>query len=143
MPITPPLQAQYAGMPGQWTDSIAALPEGLIVSETPPVVTVDLPLGPGTYLAYTPVTFAADGLTLEAAAQGEPAIGIILYDIVVPAGQNRGVPVMRAAGLNKDMITWPASYTTDAQKFAAFEGAPSPTNIVVKQAYRGSVVTQP
>ena len=143
MPITPPIQAQYAGVPGQWSDSISALPEGLIVGETPPVVTQDLPLSAGTYLAYTPVKFNTAGTSLEVAAQGEPAIGILLKDIVVPAGQNIGVPVMRAAALNKDLITWPASYTTDAHKFNAFEGAPTPTNIVVKLAYRGSVVAQP
>ena len=143
MPITPALEAQYAGVPSQWVESISALPEGLIVSETPPVVTVDLPLSAGTYLAYTPVKFNTAGTSLEVAVQGKPAIGILLKDIVVPAGQNVGVPVMRAAGLNKDLINWPASYTTDAHKYGAFEGAPTPTNIVVKLAYRGSVVAQP
>lgn len=142
MAITPPLLAQKAGFPGQWTDSINALPEGLIVGETPAVVTVDLPLASGQSLsAYTPVAF--DGDELVEATAGEPAIGIILYDIETGTGEAPGVPVLRAGCLNKDLINWPASYTTDALKFGAFEGAASPTNIVVRQAYFGSVVAQP
>lgn len=142
MAIVPPILSQTAGFPGQWSEDIGDNLEGLIVGETPPVVTVDLPLAPGQSLkAFTPVTFD-DGELVEA-TEGTPAIGIILYDIETGTGEAPGVPVLRAGCLNKDIINWPDSYTTDAQKFSAFEGAPSPTNIVVRQAYYGSVVAQP
>lgn len=143
MAIVAPNLAQQAGFPRQWADTITDTLEGLIVGETPPVVTVDLPLVAGTYSAYSPVKFNTAGTALEIAAQGAPAIGIILYDIVVPAGQTPGVPVLRSGCLNKDMIAWPASYTTDAHKFGAFEGAPTPTVISVRKAYAGSVIPQP
>lgn len=142
MTITPPNSAQQAGFPRQWADDIAGVLEGLIVGESPRVVTIDLPLAVGTYKAYSPVKFDADGVTCVAAAKGDPAIGILLYDIVVTVAKT-GVPVLRSGCLNKDMIAWPASYVTDADKFGAFEGAPTPTVIEVRKAYLGSVVPQP
>lgn len=136
--------AQTAGYPGQWSEQIIGFPDGLIVGETPAVVTEDMVLAADqTLLAYTPVGFDADENLVEAEEGVIQAIGIVLYDIVVPAGVTPGVPVMRQACLNKDMLAWPVSYDTDAKKLAAFRGAPTPTSIVVRKAYRGSIVAQP
>lgn len=146
MPIYPPQdRAQLAGMPGQWSDSAIGSHDHLFAGDTPLHVIVDLPLALSQTLpAYTPVKWNAGNTGLIAAVAGDAAIGITLYDIVVPAsGALPGVPIMRAACLNKDALNWGASYDTDAKKFAAFDGAPAPTQIVVRQVYRGSVVSQP
>lgn len=74
---------------------------------------------------------------------GIQAIGITLYPITTGAGENPGVPILRAACVAKHIVNWPASYTTDAQKLNAFAGAPTPTNIVVREVYFGSTVSAP
>ena len=43
------------------------------------------------------------------------------------------VEVTRWACVNPDALSWDASYDTAAKKLYAFEGAPSPTNIIVRQ----------
>ena len=86
-------------------------------------------------------TSFAGGAT--ALAGGIGAIGLTLYPITVAANQTPGVPILRAACVAKHMVNWPASFTTDAQKLNAFAGAPTPTNIVVREAYYGSTVPAP
>lgn len=146
MPIEAPQdRAQLAGVPSQWSDTITGTHAHLLAGDTPLVVTVDLPMDlDQTVPAYTPVAWNAGGTGLVPAEQGTPAIGITLKDIEVEAtGDEPGVPILIAACLNKDALNWDDSFTTDAQKFAAFNGADAPTNIVVRQVYRGSVVAQP
>lgn len=145
-PINAPQdRAQFAGMPSQWEQEVLGSHTHLYAGNTPHVVTQDLPLALNqTLKAYTPMMWNAGRTGLIPATQGTPAVGIILYDIVVPAtGDLPGVPVVTQACLNKDALTWDASFTTDAQKYAAFVGANTPTNIVVRLVYRGSVVAQP
>jgi len=148
--INSPYLAHTAGFPSQSSDTINDVLEGLIVGETPAVVTQDLALAASqTLAAYTPVGFNSSGFLVPAlrgsvAPEDDiQAIGITLYPIVVAGGQNPGVPILRAGCLAKHMINWPASFTTDAHKFAAFAGAPTPTNIVVREVYYGSVVAAP
>lgn len=139
-----------AGFPSQSTDTINPVLEGLIVGETPAVITQDMQLAEDQTLdAYTPVGFDADGNLVEALTGSvDPdddihPIGITLYDIVVDEGENPGVPILRAGCLAKHLINWPASFDTDAKKFAAFEGASSPTSIVVREVYFGAAVAAP
>lgn len=140
----PQNRAQFAGTPSQWSESVTGTHEHLYADYTPLVSIVDLPLAlDQTIPAYTPVMRNVAG-ALVAATQGTPAIGITLRDHVVPAtGELPGTGIVIQACLNIDAIAWPASYTTDAQKFAAFQGADTPSNIVLKRVYRGSVVAQP
>lgn len=141
----PQNRAQLAGMPSQWKDDVTGSHTHLYASDTPLPVIVDLPLALNqTIPAYTPVAWNAGGTGLVAAAEGTPAIGITLRDHVVAAtGDLPGTGIVIQACLNIDAIAWPASYTTDAQKFTAFQGADTPTAIVLKRVYRGSVVAQP
>lgn len=150
MAVNLPNLGPSAGYPGQWTDTINPVLEGLIVGDTPAVVTQDLQAAASQTLdVYTPVGFDASGNLVPAVIDtGTPAnsikaIGITLYKIVIPAGQNPGIPILRAGCLAKHMINWPASFDTDAKKFAAFAGAPTPTNIVVREVYFGSTVSAP
>ena len=146
MPIEAPQnRAQLAGLPGQWSDSITGSHDHLLSGDTPLVVTVDYPLAlDQTLAAYTPVVWNAGGTGLVAAAPGTPAIGIVLKDCTVAStGDMPGAPILIAGALNPDALAWPAAFDTDAERMAAFNGAPAPTNIVLKRVYRGSVVAQP
>ncbi|TPN04550.1 head decoration protein [Mesorhizobium sp. B2-1-2] len=150
MTVNLPNLGPSAGTPSQWTDTINPVLEGLIVGETPAVVTQDMQLAASQTLeAFTPVGFDDSG-NLVAALTGSAdpaddikAIGITLYKIVVPAATNPGVPILRSGCLAKHMLAWPASFDTDAEKFNAFAGAPTPTNIVVREVYFGSTVAAP
>lgn len=141
--------AQSAGVPSQWEDQILPVPEGLICGETPAVVVTDQTMAANTTIAaYTPVGFDDSGNLVEAVRDSvDPAddvapIGITLKDHAT-GGTVEGVPILRAGCLNRDLINWPASFDTDAEKLAAFEGAPSPTSIVVRKVYLGATVAQP
>ena len=143
--VTLPINlAQTAGFPSQWSDSIAAVAEGLIVGETPAVVIQDMVMAAGqTILAYTAVGYDGSDNLVPAISGTTQAIGITLFDIVTLASPVQGVPILVQGCLNKDMITWPASYNTDEKKFEAFRGAPTPTSIVVRKVYLGATVAQP
>ncbi|PBB41807.1 hypothetical protein CK222_21890 [Mesorhizobium sp. WSM3866] len=150
MDINLPNLGPSAGTPSQWTDTINPVLEGLIVGETPAVVVQDLKAAANQTLEpYTPVGFDDSGNLVPALvgsvdpADDIKAIGITLFKIVIPVGQNPGLPILRSGCLAKHMIAWPASFDTDAEKFAAFAGAPTPTNIVVREVYFGSTVAAP
>ena len=143
MPINVPYRAQSAGIPSQWSDTIVPVLEGLIVGETPAVVTEDMTFAVNqTIPPFTPVGFDGSGNLIPAVHPTTPAVGLTLVDLA-PINSIRGAPVLRAGCLNKDMIAWPASYDTDEKKLEAFRGAPTPTNIVVRKVYLGALLTQP
>lgn len=143
MPINAPYLAHEAGVPGQWSDEINPVREGLIVGN-PDVVTVDAVIAANQTFEepYVPVMEDLDG-NLVPAEEGTPAVGILLRPVTTGASPLQGQPLLIQAGLNMDMIAWPASYDTDAKKLNAFKGAPTPTAIVVKKAYLGATVAQP
>ncbi|RVC69780.1 hypothetical protein EN759_06655 [Mesorhizobium sp. M00.F.Ca.ET.038.03.1.1] len=150
MTVNLPNLGPSAGTPSQWTDTINPVLEGLIVGDTPVAVVQDLQAAANQTLeAYTPVGFDGSGNLVPAVidtvtpANSIKAIGITLFKIVIPNGQNPGLPILRSGCLAKHMINWPASFDTDAKKFAAFAGAPTPTNVVVREVYFGSTVAAP
>lgn len=140
--INLPKLGHTAGYPGQWTDTINPALEGLIVGESPAVVVRDMIALNGAALPpYTPLMKDGAG-KLVAATPGTPAVGINLVPLDGVTA-NIGIPVLIQGCLAKHMIAWPAAFDTDAEKFAAFEGADTPTNIVVREVYFGSTVAQP
>lgn len=150
MATLPTNMPQLAGFPGQWSDTIAPVPEGLIVGETPAVATVDMTIAASqTIPAYTPVGLNAGGHLVPAVHDaGTPAnaikpVGITLYDITTPASPVQGIPVLIQGCLNKDMLAWPASFNTDELKLEAFRGAPTPTSIIIRKVWLGATVAQP
>lgn len=144
MAIQVPNLAHLAGFPGQWDDEINPVREGLIVGETPGVVTVDMTIAASQTIAeYTPVGFDGAGNLIPAVSGTTQAVGITLYPIVTPASPVQGIPVLIQGCLNKDMLNWGASYDTDEKKLEAFRGAPTPTSIVVRKVYLGATVAQP
>lgn len=144
MPINVPYRAQSAGIPSQWSDTINPALEGLIVGETPAVVTEDRTFAASqTIPAFTPLGFDGSGNLIPAVFGTTQAVALSLIDMVTPAGAVKGGPVLTQGCLNRDMIAWPASYDTDEKKLEAFRGAPTPTSIVVRKVYLGATVAQP
>lgn len=148
MAINTPYLAHLAGFPGQWSDEINPVREGLILNN-PDVVTEDMTIAASqTIVQYTPVGFNASGDLVPALWASDNTavkpVGITLFPITTPAGTPlKGVPILIQGGLNVDMINWPVSFDTIEKKLEAFRGAPTPTNIVVKKAYLGATVAQP
>lgn len=59
------------------------------------------------------------------------AIGVVAYATSGTPVQGDMIGVYRAGCFNPDRLTYDASYSTDTLKRMAFEGAPTPTNIIV------------
>lgn len=129
-----------AGIPSQGSDSFTVTPEGLIVGEYPAQFVQDIPVALSqTLAAYTVVGLNAAGNVVPAVYNADPdqavqAIGVIVYPVstgatgALPAGR-----ILRSGCINPDRLTWPASFDTDAKRYRAFEGAPSPTQIVLRK----------
>lgn len=139
--ITIPNRSQTAGIPAQWEDTIAAADVALITGHEPTVLTVDLLVAASQNIpALTPVGFDGSGRLVPALSGTTAAIGITLVAVVTDASTTyKGVPVYRGGCFNPDALNWPASYSTDALKFAAFNGAPTPTNIVIRRPKTATV----
>jgi hypothetical protein len=85
----------------------------------------------------TAAAFGAATLTggANAVATAPAAIGFVKYAADNSAGGDGAikVEVTRMGCFNPDALTWDASYDTLAKKLYAFEGAPSPTAIIIRQ----------
>lgn len=144
MTITPQNGDPLAGVAGQYSEQITR--------EGDPLVTGDVPMhgvsGEYTVLtgqelaAYTVVGFNADGKIVPAetgnadSADDVQAIGYLPYAVDTSAtGTNADAVghVIRSGCLNPDILVWDSSFDTDAKKAAAFEGAPSPTQVVLRK----------
>lgn len=146
-PINIPDYSQSAGVPSQWNQDIGATDVALITGNVPPVLTVDHLFAASQNIpALTPVGFNdADELVAAVTASADPAddivaVGITVTAVVTDASATRkGGPVYRGGCFNPDKLNWPASFNTDARKFSAFEGAPSPTAIVIRRPKTATV----
>ena len=113
----------------------------LLTGHTPEMLVVSGFSGDGSaaLAAFTVVGVDVDDVTLIPATTGnvDPAddvtpIGFTVAPILASAVV-QGVGLCRAINANVDALVWDASFDTDAKKLAAFEGAPSPTNIVLQK----------
>lgn len=138
-----PYLSQDAGIPTQWTETFTdASDETLIAGHEPAILVTDQHVfAPSqTIAALTPVGLDGNGRLVPAVSGTTAAIGITVIDVTSPAGTNYvAAPIYRGGCFNIDRLTWPASYDTAAKRRAAFEGAPSPTRIVVKTIKTGQV----
>jgi hypothetical protein len=125
------------GLASLQTDAIAGIDE-LFSGNTPSVVTRNYGVASGLAIAaFAVVGLAEDGtLTPAIRGSGDPdddihPIGITTAPVLnVSAAQS--VDIFMAGCFNPAALVWPASYTTDAQKAAAFDGASTPTNILIR-----------
>lgn len=129
-----PSRNQTAGIPSQWSEDITAVDIALITGNEPAVMTRDhLVDASQTIPALTPVGLS-NGRLVPAVSGVTQAIGILVIAVSTSASTTyQGAPVYRAGCFNPDAINWPASYDTEAEKFSAFDGAPTPTNIIIRR----------
>ncbi len=132
--ITPPNYAETVGVPQQWSQDFGVTPEGLITGSQPEQFVMDHPVAASqTLAALTVVGLDANGRVVAATGTIK-AIGILAYPITTDASTNYKVGrVYRSGCFNPDLLVWNAAYNTDALKMNAFEGAPSPTQIIMRK----------
>lgn len=111
------------GIAGISTDSFSQVE--LLAGDTPPVVT-DYAI-PGSTLAtsglaaWTPVYVDPATRAVTVAVHGTTAPNAItVFSVEAGSASTTTVGVYKAGMFNIDALNWPASYDTDAKKFAAF-----------------------
>lgn len=141
--------SHLAGVPAQGSDTFNPINLMLIAGESPPPVTRDLEVAASQVIkARMPVGKDANGRLIPAVWDADPgtavqAIGVALKDVTTGVGENPGIPVLIQACLNSDMLDWPATYDTEAKKLTAFDGAATPTSIVLRTRRAGATVSAP
>lgn len=120
------------GNPGVAADAYEAFTNvDLLLSNTPTFFTVDMTLAESQDIAlYEVVSVDGSGNVIPAVSGTSEAIGICAGAITSGSGENPVVQVIRGGHFNIDALVWDASYTTDALKTSAFDGADAPTIIV-------------
>ena len=129
-----------AGIPSQDSHDFGVTPEGLIVGEYPVQFVEDKPTAYNQTLpAYTVVGLNSAGDVVRATWNATPAnaikpIGVLMYPVTTGASGDKLVSrVLRSACANPDRMVWDASFDTLAKRMNAFEGAPSPTQFVLRR----------
>lgn len=139
MTVTVPTQDANVGIPSTWTESITA-PVGLpfLSSHPAPLSRSHVVAASQTLAAWTVVGLNSSGklvpavVDLVSPANSVKPIGVLAHAVTTTvADEGYGATVYRVGHFNMDRLVWPASFNTDALKLAAFEGVPSPTQIVV------------
>lgn len=141
MAITPLNGDLTAGIAGSYTETVNASPEPLLTGDVPALMAkTELVLTSQTLAALTVVGLNAAGKVVPALigsvdpANDIPAIGILAYATDTTGADAFG-EVYRMGCFNPNLLVWPASYNTDEKKRNAFEGAPSPTAIVIRKPF--------
>ena len=133
-PIIPQDRSYMAGVPEHWEQDFGVTKEGLFTGENPRQFVVDMPVALSqTLAAYTAVGLDASGNIVRAVHSTTPAIGIIMFPVTT--GASGALPVgriLRGGCVNPNVIVWDASYNTPERRLEAFNGAPTPTQIVVR-----------
>lgn len=108
----------------------------LFNSAIPMPSTEDHPVGENTeFVVGSAVGLNAGVLVLATTGGGSPvqAIGVAAAPVTTGAGGSDSIPIYRTGNFNVDALTFDASFDTLAKKKAAFQGAPAPTNIIVRE----------
>lgn len=131
-----------AGVAGQSSDIINASPDPLVTGDAPAFYTEPLPVAADMVLAAREVVgFDANNNIIPAVldsgtpANNVQAIGFVMYAIDT-TGKAAGaveVEVVRGGVFNPDLLVWEDGFATDADRRAAFRGAPSPTAIIIRK----------
>ena len=115
-----------------------------LFGDTPALTTKTVSFtAPGTPLAITFLdVLAEDGAAAAQAGATAPdrANYIAATTITIPATETKQVPVYVAGHFEQEALGWDASYTTDAQKQAAFQGSISPTIFVSKGKFDSDAI---
>lgn len=131
--LTPENGDLTAGLAAQRSFTVDPPAPLLVTGDVPALFTTDeLVAASQNIPARTPVKFSSGALV--PATDGAVAVGITVYAVVTGGGDTTvRAPIYRGGVFNPDALNWPASYTTAEKKRLAFEGAPSPTAIVIRK----------
>lgn len=133
MTITPQSHLT-GGIAAQSSDTILADQVDIYGGDTPAVfATVETVLTGQVIAARTVVGFDGSGKIIPAVEGVTAAVGILPYAVDSTAGDIVGESIWRGGNFKPSALVWDASYGTDALKAKAFEGAPSPTQIVMTE----------
>ena len=83
--------------------------------------------------AFAVVGMGAGGIALAKYDKSVQALGITVSPIPMGAAAGSQIAIFRDGVFNPAALTWDATFDSDAKKLAAFEGAPTPTRIVIKK----------
>ena len=107
----------------------------LFAGSHPEVITRPYPVASGIAIPANSVVGLTAGNLVMAEQDGLPlAIGITVSEVASNATA-QSVAVYVGGNFNPDALNWHASFTTDAQKKVAFDGAPSPTSILLTKTF--------
>lgn len=135
MSITPRNGDLNAGIPSVEHETFDAQGLPIFTGDFPHPLPVEQIVKTGETLAlYTVVGLDSNG-ELVAADNGATAgaIGVLAMDLsAAPTVAGQSAVIWRAGVVDPSLLVWDAAYSTDALKRTAFEGAPSPTQIVLR-----------
>ncbi|AET42270.1 head decoration protein [Ruegeria phage DSS3-P1] len=133
MPITPQNGDLTAGLAGRYTETINPAVDSLLTGDVPALFSTDeTVLTTQTLEALTVVGFDGAGKVVQANNTTVAAVGILVYATDTTGG-DAVASIYRGGCFNPDLLVWHSGYATDAHKAKAFEGAASPTQIVIRK----------
>ena len=84
-------------------------------------------------LAVSGSGLARSAATLSSGSGGVAPIGVLVTGITTPAGERPSLPVYVSGVFNPDRLIWDASFNSDYAKKIAFQGADTPTRILIRR----------
>lgn len=116
------------------SDGPYASPE-YIMGDRPQITSTLEDVAASTTLAFLTVVGrvgnAATGALTIAVFGSVTPIGVLAVSVATAAGQTGKAAVFRTGHFNPNLLVWDSSYDTAAKKAKAFEGAGSPTQILL------------
>ena len=134
MALSPVKGDLTAGVAGKWSETINAQDDGFVTGDAPAQSWMLLPAAAAqTFTARQVVGLNGSGKLIPAVLGTTAAIGFISYAPSAATTLDQMIGVMRQGVFNQDLLTFDASYDTAEKKRLAFEGAPSPTSIILRK----------
>lgn len=122
-----------AGVAAKSSDIITAQEDSLVTGDSPAQASMSLPAAATqTFTARQVVGLNGSGKLVPAVRGTTQAIGYVVYAPSAVTVLDQPVEVMRQGVFNPELLIFDASYGTAEQKRLAFEGAPSPTSIILR-----------
>jgi hypothetical protein len=122
-----------AGVAAQSSDIITAQEEALVTGDAPAQSWMLLPAAAAqTFTARQVVGLNGSGKLIPAVLGTTQAIGFVVYAPGAATVLDQMVSVMRQGVFNPNLLTFDATYNTAEKKRLAFEGAASPTSIILR-----------
>ena len=112
---------------------------GLVSGSHPKLASTVLPVGASAELAqFAVVGLDSNGRIVPATWNADPAnaiqaIGVVTQAVTGAADGSTTVAVFYSGHLNPDALVWHSSFDTEGKKMGAFNGAPTPTTIVLRK----------